>query len=388
MAEGPGAARGDRFEPVTPSHPLWPTSGHARRELIQLAADVVVHLAPDELELLDELAAEFFTDPRPRSADRRGDDPCSFGTLEGLVAVTPVVLATILSLCALAARLESAIRDRGRAATLRELLAVLAPQGRVPEALVPLVHKAILDGAAAYGLNAEQARDLCDACTQNALAAAARGAQAGAGSDQGPTPALRVLAVFSNPRGTGALRLAREESVIRDCLARGRQRGRIDLETRPAATTDDLRRALLEKPAHIVHFSGHGAHGGVVFEDARGRCVVTSTEALARLLGEYAPPLACVVLNACDAHALARRACAASVPYAVAMAAETTDETAIAFSRGFYDAVAAGESIERAYREGCHTMSLPLPEGTQPPVLYRAGGEPLTSAALASPWPR
>ena len=69
--------------------------------------------------------------------------------------------------------------------------------------------------------------------------------------------AVRILAMFANPRGTSALRLGEEQRVIEQCIGRSVRRNQIRLECHHATTVDDLARALLEKPYDIIHLSGH-----------------------------------------------------------------------------------------------------------------------------------
>src|SRR5689334_12366317 len=108
----------------------------------------------------------------------------------------------------------------------------------------------------------------------------------------------RILAVFANPQGSDPLRLGEEDRVLHECLRLARNR-RLALDVRHAATVHDLRRALLDDDAHVVHFSGHGTGKGLAFEDESGHVKLIPSAALAELLTAYVPPLHTVVLNAC-----------------------------------------------------------------------------------------
>ena len=63
------------------------------------------------------------------------------------------------------------------------------------------------------------------------------------------------------------------------------------------------------------------------------------------------PDLRCVVLNACyseqQAHVIHRH-----IDYVIGMQKEIADTAAINFSRGFYDALFAGEPVHRAFDLG------------------------------------
>lgn len=162
---------------------------------------------------------------------------------------------------------------------------------------------------------------------------------------------VRVLFALANPRGTEYLRLNEEMRAIQEALRLGRQRQRIQERILPAATANDLRRALLDEPYQIVHLASHGSSSGLVLEDQQGQPYAVSQEALALHFRDYRQTLRCVLLNACYSLATGQRI-ALGVPYVVAMQGPVYDLAAIEFSRGFYDAISAGEDIERAYREG------------------------------------
>lgn len=113
-----------------------------------------------------------------------------------------------------------------------------------------------------------------------------------------------VLLVCANPRGTDLLRTTEEDRTLRESLRLSPNRDQFDVETLNAATIDDLRRALLRKPFGIVHFSGHGTQGGLVFEDAQGKLMVPQSAALAELLQRRGVRVA--LLNACYALSVGR----------------------------------------------------------------------------------
>ena len=73
----------------------------------------------------------------------------------------------------------------------------------------------------------------------------------------------RILVVLANPRGTNSLRLDEELRVIRECIGRSNRRDEFQLDFRPAATVDDLSRALLDAPFDIVHLLGPRVRAGL-----------------------------------------------------------------------------------------------------------------------------
>lgn len=171
---------------------------------------------------------------------------------------------------------------------------------------------------------------------------------------------INVLVVFANPRGTDPLRLGTEDRVIREAIKLSRYRENISLTIQHASTVHDLRRALLENEFQIVHISGHGTGSGLVLEDEMGGKYVVPQQALGELLSAYSPPIDCALLNACYSISQGQLT-SLGIPFTVAMEGPISDNAAIEFSRGFYDAVGAGKSVSFAYEEGCRTVKLAAP---------------------------
>ena len=171
---------------------------------------------------------------------------------------------------------------------------------------------------------------------------------------------INVLIALANPRGTDPLRLGMEDRVIRQALKLSRHRDNISVTFCHAATVHDIRRALLDEKFHIVHISGHGTGSGLVLEDEAGETYVVPQQGLSDLFRAHSPPVRCVILNAC--YSLSQgELISMGVPFTVGMEGAISDEAAIEFSRGFYDAIGAGREIDFAYEEGCRTVKLAAP---------------------------
>lgn len=184
-----------------------------------------------------------------------------------------------------------------------------------------------------------------------------------------------VLFLAANPSDTDPLRIDRELRVIREAIERSRYRGALELDIRTAATVHDLRRALLEKDYAIIHVSGHGESDGLLLEDDRGHSVEVPKQALAKLFARHASKgtLRCVLLNACWSSELGSLP-EMTVPFAIGMDGPISDIGALEFSRGFYDAIGAGEDVAAAYEEGMSCVELAAPGATFVCRLLRPGG--------------
>lgn len=167
-----------------------------------------------------------------------------------------------------------------------------------------------------------------------------------------------VLLLAANPKGTSPLRLDEEVRVIDEGLRRSHNRDRFNLVQKWAVRSLDVRRAMLDYQPQIVHFCGHGAGAeGLAFEGEDGRVQLVGAEALARLFKLFATQLECVILNACYSEVQAE-AISQHVSYVIGMNQAIGDKAAIEFSVGFYDALGAGESFERAYEIGCSSIEM------------------------------
>lgn len=196
-----------------------------------------------------------------------------------------------------------------------------------------------------------------------------------------------VLVLAANPQDTPVLRLDHEVREILSGLARNGLRSfqiRQDWAVRPR----DVRRALLEHRPRIVHFCGHGTgEEGLILEDDRGTTQLVSTSAIAGLFALFAENVKCVVLNACFSESQAR-ALAQHVDCVVGMSRAIADDAAIEFAIGFYDAVAAGEDYNVAFRFGCNAIELAgLPGHTTPVLIRREETILLPTAPIHAPAP-
>jgi len=187
--------------------------------------------------------------------------------------------------------------------------------------------------------------------------------------------ATSILFLAAEPTDAARLRLGEEVREIAETLQRSPARDSFTLEQRFSVRPADISQALLELNPRIVHFSGHAtASGELCVEDASGRTKPVAPEALARLFAQFANRVSCVVLNACHTAELAA-AISKHINYVIGMSTDIGDRAAIAFSTGFYQALAAGRSIEDAYKFGCVRIWLEgIPEHLIPTLSVKEKG--------------
>jgi len=198
-------------------------------------------------------------------------------------------------------------------------------------------------------------------------------------SQEGPQVALgagvspiRLVAVLASPAGDerfGPLDVAAERRSIEQALGGVES---VRAEFVPDATLDSLLGALAA-PAQVFHFAGHGVFTGelgarygsqqgesavVLLEDDAGARLLPAARLAMTLTGRG---VRLAVLTACEtgqrdaANAWAGVATAltrAGIPAVVGMQFRIRDGNAVTFSRAFYRALAAGQSVDGAVSDG------------------------------------
>ena len=163
-------------------------------------------------------------------------------------------------------------------------------------------------------------------------------------------PQERILFLAADPERS-QLDLERELARIETDLRLAQGRERLHLTPVLAVTIDRLMQSMLDGAPTIVHFSGHGTEEGIVLRDEGEGAHVVDGEALASLFALFRDTVRCVVLNACWSEHQAR-AIRRHIPYVIGMRNRIEDRTAVAFSAGFYKAIAAGRDVRFAFAMG------------------------------------
>ena len=198
------------------------------------------------------------------------------------------------------------------------------------------------------------------------------------------TPPLRILGMVASPQGLPQLDVAHEKRLVEEAVQGLRADGKVELSWLEGQTWRDLQRAMRRGPWHVLHFVGHGGfdpeteEGSVALSDEQGRKDLLGATRLARLVDDHYP-LRLIFLNSCEGargnerdafSSTAATLVRCGIPAVVAMQYEITDDAAIEFSGGFYEAVADGLPVDAAVAEARTAVSMrsALEWGT--PVLY------------------
>jgi NTP pyrophosphatase (non-canonical NTP hydrolase) len=165
---------------------------------------------------------------------------------------------------------------------------------------------------------------------------------------------MRILLVLCSPADAARIRVDIEHRSVLEAINVVDLEGRLLVTPLPAARIDDLRRALLKNDYEIIHFAGHADRDCLVFEGEDGTSDPAPLSALAELIGRRRS-VKCVLLNACEAAQLLSKPISTIT---VGMETVINDSLAIAFAKGFYEALATGHSIEFAIDDGISAVKI------------------------------
>jgi len=165
---------------------------------------------------------------------------------------------------------------------------------------------------------------------------------------------VRVLMVGVSAIGDYRLNIEKELRAVKEAVERSPKRRLISVDEIIGCTINELRRKLLSKEYHWIHFFGHGFESGIVLAGDESEAKEVELDAV-RYLVKLHPSVKGVLLNSCDSLKCVDQAIG---PVTIGMDEEIGDAQAISFAVGFYDAICTGSTIERAIEEGKNNAKL------------------------------
>lgn len=182
---------------------------------------------------------------------------------------------------------------------------------------------------------------------------ARRTARPRGGQSEHKNARLRIALLVTNPKRNSALQTGIEARDIESALKATGKWNEIDLKLFLAPTLNELIDALNIFRPNILHFSGHGGGGTLLFDNEKAGNdggTVLDFDMVARVIGETKVRPNLLVLAACDTVDGSDRFMNV-VPAVVAMADPIDDDAACAFSARFYQSLAGGASIRNALNQ-------------------------------------
>jgi hypothetical protein len=188
-----------------------------------------------------------------------------------------------------------------------------------------------------------------------------------------PSSVIKILFLASLPASVAQLDLGVEIRKIQERIQAAKHRDRIEVQSVWAVRPGDIRRALHEHSPHIVHFSGHGEAGELIVEDDNGAVQPVTKVALGALFGLLKKSIRVVLLNACYSR-LQAEAISEHIDCVIGMNSPVGDKAAIHFSATFYEGIAYGCSVQKAFDLAKNDLLLEgIPGHEIPDLVVRAG---------------
>lgn len=172
---------------------------------------------------------------------------------------------------------------------------------------------------------------------------------------------MKSLLLASCPIDQGRLRLDEEVRDLTEQIELVKDK-KVDLvlNCKWAVRTDQIQKEILNCMPDILHFSGHGGFGNIVFEDVNGNASLVDSADISELIS-LITNIKCVILNCCYSESVAQEivGCADSVVKCViGCDSSIDDKAAVIFSRAFYRSIAHGKDYEAAFKFAKNDVSL------------------------------
>ncbi|MCH8201629.1 MAG: CHAT domain-containing protein [Proteobacteria bacterium] len=165
---------------------------------------------------------------------------------------------------------------------------------------------------------------------------------------------IRIAFLTTNPIEEYSLRTDLEARDVSRAIQRSQNREFVDVHYFPAAQLRDLLDALNNFRPNIIHFSGHGGDEVFLFDNetaADDEGIELDFEKINKVVSATIEPPVLLVFNACNTTDGAE-VFLETVSAVVAMSSSISDLAACLFSEQFYSAIAAGQSIGHALKQG------------------------------------
>lgn len=191
--------------------------------------------------------------------------------------------------------------------------------------------------------------------------------------------ALNVLFLTSNPDPKSSLRVDVEVARVQNSIRGSKFRDSVNILYKPAANLQTIIDGLNDHRPQIVHFSGHGGPSGIVTDKggiSGSHTDLLDYDLLAKALAATDYPPSVLVLNSCWS-SQGKKSLLPSVDHLVSMKVPISDIAAAAFAPVFYAALASGQSLTAAFRQGLLAVeAASISEAAIPELSSKKGSDP------------
>lgn len=189
---------------------------------------------------------------------------------------------------------------------------------------------------------------------------------------------LVVLFLTASPDEKEPLRVDLEVRRVQEAVRGSKFAENVQIEYRPAADLQTILNGLNDLRPHVVHFSGHSTVDGLL-TDTGSMDADPSDELsyglLAKALEATDYPPAIVVLNSCSS-SNAKGDLLPKVKFLISMSVPISDIAAATFAPQFYAALASGQSVQSAFKQGAVAVEATSLSEAPTPELHSSGADP------------
>ena len=174
---------------------------------------------------------------------------------------------------------------------------------------------------------------------------------------------ITILFIGSNYKNRKVVRTEKEFEIIRETLKNTCFGNLINLQYKFAVKRKYLEKIIDRFKPQIIHFSGHGNHYvGPLFEGDGNEYEYSSidmTEDLTKILYNFRDYIELVLFNVCESVNIARRV-AKSIDFTVGAKGKTNDDSALAFTKGFYENLLNHDNLRDSVEQGNNQYNIEL----------------------------
>jgi hypothetical protein len=189
---------------------------------------------------------------------------------------------------------------------------------------------------------------------------------------------LVVLFLTASPDQGAPLRVDAEVRRVQEAIRSSKFSENVQVEYRPAADLKTILDGLNDFRPQVVHFSGHSSTDGLLTDTGAidsDPSNELSYGLLAKALDATDMKPAVVVLNSCFSSS-AKKDVLPKVTFLVSMSVPISDIAAAAFAPQFYAALASGQSVESAFKQGALAVEATSISEASTPELHCNGADP------------
>ena len=152
---------------------MWSEANEDQKFIKEISKSIIKEIAPEELDLFDELASDYFKNPTTHLFKEDKEDPLSFGINETVIAITTVTLAAAkatldyLTEASMGTIKEAgALVIKGKIKKLFDLAKDNKSQNDIPplsKEQMRMIHKIVVKQAKEFGVSPNKANQIAKA---------------------------------------------------------------------------------------------------------------------------------------------------------------------------------------------------------------------------------